>query len=61
MVSRRKPRRAQGLREVRLVLPDARSRTVRRRIARQVARLRRKDEQDALAWVESISEFDTAR
>jgi hypothetical protein len=54
----RERRRARGLRELRLVLPDARSRSVRRRIARQVARLRRGDEDDALAWIEAVSEFD---
>ena len=54
-------RRAQGLREVRLVVPDTRSSTVRRRIARQVARLKPASERDALAWIEAVSEFDAAR
>jgi hypothetical protein len=54
-------RRAQGLREVRLVVPDTRSSAVRRRIARQVARLKPASERDALAWIEAVSEFDAAR
>jgi len=57
----RERRRTLGLRELRLVVPDARSRAVRRRIARQVARLHPESEQDALAWIESVSEFDAAR
>jgi len=51
-------RRAGGLRELRLVVPDARSRAVRRRIARQVARLDPAREREALAWIEAVSEFD---
>ncbi|MBI3516658.1 MAG: DUF3018 family protein [Proteobacteria bacterium] len=54
-------RRALGVRELRLVVPDARSKTVRRRIARQVARLKPASERDALAWIEAVSEFDEAR
>jgi hypothetical protein len=57
----RERRRAQGMRELRLVVPDARSRAVRRRIARQVARLRPESERAAMAWVEAVSEFDEAR
>lgn len=48
----------QGLRELRLVVPDARSAEVRRRIAEQVARLDREDEEEALRWIEAVSEFD---
>jgi hypothetical protein len=51
-------RRARGLRELRLVLPDARSTSVRRRVAAQVAGLRRSGEDDALRWIEAVSEFD---
>jgi hypothetical protein len=51
-------RRAQGQRELRLVVPDTRSASVRSRVAAQVARLPRGDEDDALAWIESVSEFD---
>ena len=54
----RERRRARGLREVRLVVPDARSRNVRRRIAREVARLDAADEHAALTWIEAVSEFD---
>lgn len=51
-------REGQGLREIRLVIPDARSEVVRRRIAEQVARLDPEDEEEAMAWIEAISEFD---
>jgi hypothetical protein len=57
----RERRREQGLRELRLVVPDARSKAVRRRIARQVARLNPESERDALGWIEAVSEFDEAR
>ena len=57
----RERRRARGMRELRLVVPDTRSRAVRRRIARQVARLRPESEEDALAWIEAVSEFDATR
>ena len=52
----RQRRRARGLRELRLVVADPRSRAVRRRVAKQVADLDR--ERDALKWIESVSEFD---
>jgi len=58
MKAMRERRRALGLRELRLVVADARSGEVRRRIAAQVARLDRADEQEALAWIEAVSEFD---
>ena len=51
-------RRAQGLRELRLVLPDARSSAVRQRVAIEVARLRSACEDEALSWIETVSEFD---
>lgn len=54
----RERRRRRGLREVRLMVPDARSASVRRRVAAEVARLNPKDERDVLAWIESVSEFD---
>ena len=47
-----------GLRELRLIVPDARSETIRSRIAAQVARLSRKSELEALDWIEEVSEFD---
>jgi hypothetical protein len=58
MKAMRERRRARGLRELRLVVPDARSSAVRRRIAEQVARLDPEDEEEALAWIEAVSEFD---
>jgi hypothetical protein len=55
----RQRRRARGLRELRLVVADPRSRAVRRRIAKQVAALDPDRERDALKWTESVSEFDS--
>lgn len=54
----RERRRSRGLRELRLVVPDSRSQSVRRRVAAQVAHLSKTDEKDALNWIESVSEFD---
>ncbi|HEV2334490.1 MAG TPA: antitoxin MazE-like protein [Stellaceae bacterium] len=54
----RQRRRQQGLRELRLVVPDAGSAAVRKRIAAQVAQLASKSERDALLWIEAVSEFD---
>jgi hypothetical protein len=51
-------RRERGMRKVRVIVPDARSRAVRRRIAQQVALLDQQQERDALVWIESVSEFD---
>jgi hypothetical protein len=42
-----------------LVVPDARSKTVRRRVAKAVAGLDRASELDALRWIEAVSELDT--
>jgi hypothetical protein len=53
-------RRRQGLRELRLVVPDARSEGVRNRIAAQVAKLNPDSERDTLLWIEAVSEFDAA-
>jgi hypothetical protein len=58
MKAMRQRRRARGLREVRLVVADARSRSVRRRVAKQVAGLDLDRERDALQWIESVSELD---
>ena len=58
MKAMRERRRARGLRELRLVVPDARSKVVRRRVARQVAGLERARELEALRWIEAVSEFD---
>jgi hypothetical protein len=46
------------LRELRLVVPDARSETVRNRLAAQVAKLSPDSERDALFWIEAVAEFD---
>jgi len=54
----RQRRRARGLRELRLVVADPRSRAVRRLVAKQVAALDLDRERDALNWVEAVSEFD---
>jgi Protein of unknown function (DUF3018) len=54
----RQRRRAQGLRELRLIVADPRSRAVRRRVAKQVAHLGPDRECDALKWIESVSVFD---
>ena len=54
----RERRRGRGLRELRLVVPDARSEAVRKRIAAQVAKLSPDSERYALQWVEAVSEFD---
>ena len=51
-------RRRAGLREIRMIVPDARSAEVRRRVADQVRSLDQRSEQDALAWAEAVSEFD---
>ena len=61
MKTMRERRRQQGLRELRLVVPDARSQSVRQRIAEQVARLRPETEREALDWIEAVSEFDETR
>ena len=50
--------RARGLRALRLVVPDARSPSVRQRVALQVAALNQGHEQEALNWIEAVSEFD---
>jgi hypothetical protein len=50
-------RRLGGLR---LVVPDARSKLVRQGVAIEVAGLDPHDEQKALNWVETDSEFDEA-
>ncbi len=55
----RQRRRKRGLRELRLVVADARSRAVRRRVAKQVAGLDPDREREALQWIESVSAFDS--
>jgi hypothetical protein len=61
MKSMRERWRTQGLRELRLVVPDARSEAIRLRVSEQVARLNPDDESQALDWIEAVSEFDAAR
>ena len=58
MKAMRERRRARGLKELRLIVPDARSKTVRRRVARQVAALYQFRELEALKWIEAVAEFD---
>ena len=58
MRAMRERRRARGLRELRLIVPDARSRAVRRRVAKQAGRLDRASELDAMRWIEAVAEFD---
>jgi hypothetical protein len=58
MKAMRERRRTRGLRELRLIVPDARSKTVRRRVARAVAALDRSRELEALRWIEAVAEFD---
>jgi hypothetical protein len=45
-------------RELRLIVPDARSKVVRRRVAKEVAGLDLSRESDALGWIEGVSAFD---
>jgi hypothetical protein len=58
MKAMRQRRRSIGVREVRLNLPDARSSLVKKRIAGQAAMLSGKSEDEALNWIEAVSEFD---
>jgi hypothetical protein len=58
MKQMRQRQQSRGLRELRLIVPDARSAAVRQRIAAQVASLSYASEGEALAWIEAISEFD---
>ncbi|HEY4339920.1 MAG TPA: antitoxin MazE-like protein [Steroidobacteraceae bacterium] len=58
MKTMRERRRARGLRELRLIVPDARSKAVRRRVAKAVAALDQSVELQAMQWIESVSEFD---
>jgi hypothetical protein len=58
MKTMRERRRSRGVKELRLLVPDARSAAVRQRIAEQVGRLDREDEEEAMEWIEAVSEFD---
>jgi hypothetical protein len=59
MKAMRDRRRARGLRELRIVVPDPRSLLVRQRVAAQVACLDQRSEEEALRWIEAVSEFDS--
>lgn len=54
---RRRQRRA-GQREIRMNPPDALSARVRERVAASVASLDPQDEENALRWIEAVSELD---
>ena len=58
MKAMRERRRARGLRELRLIVPDARAKAVRRRVAKEVAGLSQSHELAAMRWIEAVSEFD---
>ena len=55
----RERRRKRGLRELRIVVPDSRLASVRRRVVAQVDRLVPGSETEALTWIEAVSEFDS--
>jgi hypothetical protein len=58
MKAMRSRRSERGVREIRLTAPDTRSAIVRERIAVQCARLGAGLENEAMAWIEAVSEFD---
>ena len=58
MKAMRERRRRRGLRELRLLVPDARSPAVRRRVAKEVAALNQANEKDALDWIEAVYMLD---
>lgn len=58
MRAMRERRRAQGLRELRMIVPDPHSKAVRRRVAKQVAGLDRAAELETMRWIEAVSKFD---
>lgn len=58
MKALRERRRRKGLREIRLIVPDARSPAVRRRVAKEVAALNQANEKDALDWIEAVYKLD---
>ena len=61
MKSMRNRRRAKGLRELRLVVPDARDPAVQARIAEQVRNLDPEDEAEAMRWIEAVTKIDETR
>lgn len=54
-------RRNRAEREIRLTVPDARRCEVRSRVADAVARLDPAGEAEALAWIETVSDFDASQ
>lgn len=58
MRAMRERRRTQGLRELRLVVPDPHAKAVLRRVAKEVAGLNVAAEREAMRWIEAVSEFD---
>ena len=58
MRAMRERQRMQGMRKVRLSLPDSRLEAVQRRVAGEVAALSPGAESEALDWIEAVSEFD---
>jgi hypothetical protein len=58
MKSLRERRRAQGLREIRIVVPDIRLPEVQRELARQVATLDPDDEREVMQFIEAVNWFD---
>jgi hypothetical protein len=52
----RERRAGRVLRELRRVVRDSRLRSVRRRVATEVARLVRSQEDEALSWIEAVTE-----
>ena len=61
MNSMRDRRRSQGLREVRLVVPDARDPAVRARVAAEVKNLDPEHKAESMRWIEAVSIFDETR
>lgn len=59
MKAMRNRKRARGLRELRIIVPDPRAPSVRQKVAAQVAGLNQRSEEDALRWIEAVSEFET--
>jgi hypothetical protein len=61
MKAMRERRRAKGLREVRLVVPDARDPAVCARVAEEVRNLNPQHEAEEMRWIEAVSIFDETR
>ncbi len=61
MKAMRARRRADGLRELRLVVPEVRSKAFRHMIAAQAAALNPEVEEEALNFIEAASDFDETR